>query len=904
MTPRDSTSEHEPFTAIRSELPVDRAPRGAVRTGARLGWWRSAVGLAAVVLGIRYVAWQLSLGSPTPLAVVFMVCEIAALAVFVMTLVSLFDRGTRTEPGPPAGTLDIFITVCGEPLELVEAAIRTTMAIDYPHRTVVLNDGRIAGKPGWRQIDELGERLGATVLTRTDGHRSKAGNLNHGLTHSNADVVATVDADHRADPDLAVRLLRWFGDPGVAFVAAAQRFELDRDVLNHRQRFFFDVIQPAKDAAGCAISCGSGVAYRRRALDDVGGFSEWNVVEDLHTSYRLHAAGWRSVYEREAVTSGLAPQTAGEYAHQRGRWALDTMRILFFDNPLRRRGLRPRVRWHYLHTTTAYLLAIPQTMFLIGAPLYLGLRIPVAGPAGVPDYLAHALPYLGLLVTFFASVVGGRNALRTFRSSLFDSAITVVAIVRALAGVQRGGVTKKVRQRRFSYHLAWQLVLFTALIVSLTIAVFDSRPGASVVAVAWAAINAWLLVGPLAALSERPAVVRRTTRTAQSAVAVLGLAGIAATAVAVGPTNLPVADPRQPSTAEFAVAAPTTIVQPMATEPRLPHAGDERATRPPTGTAASTTTPPTTPLAAGRQALAAPAAGTYVGISSEALQTDPTGLTAWSAAHGGARPVIVNWFQQWGSHENRFREDWVRNVAAQGAVPMITWEPWAKPDGRYADPEQPDFRLELIVAGTFDGYITAWAEAAAAYGNPILLRFMHEFNGEWYPWSVGQQGQTDEQYVAAWRHVHDLFERAGATNVSWVWSVIGDFRDPRPAYPGDDVVDWVATTVLNSAWPEYGGWFDYATLTAEIYPELATYGKPIMLSEVATNAGGGDAASWYAGMFDSVEARQPLVDAVVVFDMGYDERTDYRMTDAATAAFSAGMDRDWFAPPVVIGPAP
>ena len=190
-------------------------------------------------------------------------------------------------------------------------------------------------------------------------------------------------------------------------------------------------------------------------------------------------------------------------------------------------------------------------------------------------------------------------------------------------------------------------------------------------------------------------------------------------------------------------------------------------------------------------------------------------MVRWSETHGGARPAIVNWFQHWGSHENRFREDWVRNVAAQGAIPMITWEPWAKPDGKYADPEQPDFRLELIIAGTYDEYITAWAQAAAAYGDPILIRLMHEFNGTWYPWSPGQQEQTDEHYVAAWRHVHGIFERAGATNVSWVWSIIDDYRDPRPAYPGDDVVDWVGTTTLNSAWSEFGGWFDYASLTPE-----------------------------------------------------------------------------------------
>ena len=175
-----------------------------------------------------------------------------------------------------------------------------------------------------------------------------------------------------------------------------------------------------------------------RALDDIGGFSEWNVVEDLHTSYRLHAAGWTSVYERDAVTTGLAPQTVGEYGAQRARWALDSVRMLFFDNPLRCHGLRARRRLHYLQTTVSYLLAVPQVLFVVAAPLYLGLRIPAAGGSTVGEYLAHAVPYLGVLIAFFVAMLGGRDALAAFRSTVFGSPIVVVAIGRALAGVRRG----------------------------------------------------------------------------------------------------------------------------------------------------------------------------------------------------------------------------------------------------------------------------------------------------------------------------------------------------------------------------------------------------------------------------------------------------------------------------------
>ncbi|MET0458933.1 MAG: glycosyltransferase [Ilumatobacteraceae bacterium] len=903
MTPGEASTDRSSRTPTALFVaPTVTSP--GVRSGAGLGPWRTALGAAAGLLGLRYVIWQTTISPDSLVGHAFTVCEVVAVTVFLMTLSVLMDRGRRPGPVAASGSLDVFITVCGEPVHVVEAAIRTALAIDYPHRTVVLNDGRIAGKSDWRAIELLGARLGVDVLTRASGAKGKAGNLNHGLASSTADFVVTIDGDHRAEPDLGHRLLRSFNESKVAFVAAAQRFDLDADVLNNRQPFFFQWLQPAKDAAGCAISCGSGVAYRRAALDDIGGFSEWNIVEDLHTSYRLHAAGWTSVYEREPVTTGLAPSTAAEYAHQRGRWALDTMRILFFDSPLRRAGLSRRVRWHYLHTTTSYLLAVPMALFLVGAPLYVLTRIHVAGGVSGRQYIAYAVPYLIALLAFFASMVGVRGALVTFRSTIFDAWITVLAIVKALSGVRRSGVTNKTGQRRVTWLLAPQLVALTGLIVALVVAVVDRRPGTSVIAVTWVAINALALAGPLSAFSERRRSLRRSRVTTQAAVLLLGVAGIAVTATSAsfGSSNVPLADPTGTSPIEFAVPAPvvsSAATRPAASPPPASGAVAPSATAAPSVPA---TQPATTP--AGPRKLMVPTVGAYFGVASEGMQSEPAGARGWTDAHGGARPAIVSWYQHWGSGENRFREDWVRNVADQGAVPMITWEPWAKPDGEYADPNQEDFRLERIIAGEFDTYVTAWAQAAAAHQGPIIIRFMHEFNGEWYPWSIGQQGQTAEQYVAAWRHVHDIFQQAGATNVSWVWSVIGAYADPQPAYPGDDVVDWVAATVLNSAWPEFGGWFDYGTLSARTYAELSAYDKPIMMSEVATNNAPGDPAAWLTDMFATVEVEQPLVRAVVLFDMPYDDRTDYHLTDAAAAAVATSTRGGWFAPALEIGPPP
>src|SRR5204863_9146543 len=111
----------------------------------------------------------------------------------------------------------------------------------------------------------------------------------------------------------------------------------------------------------------------------------------------------------------------------------------------------------------------------------------------------------------------------------------------------------------------------------------------------------------------------------------------------------------------------------------------------------------------------------------------------------------------------------------QGMVPMLTWEPWRPPKvfGRIVD-NQPKFSLRRIADGVWDSYIRRYAREIERYGGPVMLRPMHEMDGYWYPWSGTVQqnaGNSPAEYVKAWRHMWNIFQSVGATNVTWVWSV-------------------------------------------------------------------------------------------------------------------------------------
>jgi mannan endo-1,4-beta-mannosidase len=255
----------------------------------------------------------------------------------------------------------------------------------------------------------------------------------------------------------------------------------------------------------------------------------------------------------------------------------------------------------------------------------------------------------------------------------------------------------------------------------------------------------------------------------------------------------------------------------------------------------ASTSPETTPSSTGRlwglwepkwQAGSSPDFGQYTRV--ETLLGRPADIVHWYA----------DWTEGW-----EYDGELVDQVLQRGRTPMITWEPWARP-------------LGAIAAGQFDGYIDSWARGMAArQPQQIYLRIFHEFNDPrkqpphaGYPWSVG--GGTSNRpadLVAAWRHVHDRFALAGASNVRFIWSPDGVHLDPgllRAAYPGDAHVD-------------FAGWDTYDYDTAANYRTLREVTqKPLVLPEVGST----DPAWVRELMTGIVSGRYGAIQAVVWFD--------------------------------------
>jgi hypothetical protein len=268
--------------------------------------------------------------------------------------------------------------------------------------------------------------------------------------------------------------------------------------------------------------------------------------------------------------------------------------------------------------------------------------------------------------------------------------------------------------------------------------------------------------------------------------------------------------------------------------------------------------------------------GVWTGIFIEGGAADPS-LVKTLETQVGRRFAVVMWFADFSTP---FPAEDAAKVWATGAVPNITWEPWFWK-------EQDKIHLKDINDGKYDAYITQWGKDAAAFGKPVMVRWGHEFNGDWYPWSIAKNGQSAKDYVKAYRRVHDLVTRAGAGNVVWVWCPNQANFPPQPwnnpllAYPGDDAVDWVALDGY-----DFDGAASFADLFSRIYGEtLQKVSKPIYIGETSTGRTGAAKAKWLEDMQASLIAKFPAVKGLVWFNIN--KERDWRLEGSPEALAGA-----------------
>ncbi len=285
---------------------------------------------------------------------------------------------------------------------------------------------------------------------------------------------------------------------------------------------------------------------------------------------------------------------------------------------------------------------------------------------------------------------------------------------------------------------------------------------------------------------------------------------------------------------------------------------------------------------------------------------------------GGKVPAIIQCGGAWSFNGtfSSLNTASLDGITSRGAIPEVTWQSMDSGNGTY-------YSVHDIASGTnstLENYITSYATqcknyGAARNGAPILLRFDHEMNGWWEPWSTGAGGpgktapNTTADYIAAWRHLHDRFVAVGATNVRWVFCVSTEVPNNYSStiasnFPGAAYVDWLAFDAYNfgTGFPNHPeGWVPLTTGVGTSYSSLDALGtnKPMIINEIGCGDGGGNKGDWITtSLLQTIPTLYPKVQVVSWFHR--DSRPvepDWRInsTSGAQTAFAAASNTPLYA---------
>ena len=221
-----------------------------------------------------------------------------------------------------------------------------------------------------------------------------------------------------------------------------------------------------------------------------------------------------------------------------------------------------------------------------------------------------------------------------------------------------------------------------------------------------------------------------------------------------------------------------------------------------------------------------PVLGVHNGLSETNFETIDR-MEEWQDARYPVQNLFVPWNPNEG-HLNWLFGTVLPKIWAAGRIPIITWEPYTPgassasvsaqslvENDQYdaylaslADTTPDDIEVR-IADGEYDDYIATWigrlqewlagpdGKQGTSDDRRAYIRFAHEMNGDWYPWSPTVGGSSASSYVDMWRHVHDQFESSSldTANIQWMWCVNADDKGDHTAeqlYPGDDYVDWLS----------------------------------------------------------------------------------------------------------------
>ncbi len=309
--------------------------------------------------------------------------------VYFLWIIYLNAKYPARADGNKEFKVDVFLPTYNEPVDLVEKTLKAVVDMSYPHTTYLIDDGNKV------EYKELAEKYSAKYIARSNTIDYKAGNINNVLRYSDGEIIAVFDIDHIPQKHYLDHVVNHFNDSQVGVVQVAlDHYNCSESYVANAccimSDDFFAATMLGMSGMESTVIFGSNSVFRRKALLSIGGYQP-GLAEDLHTSVKLHAARWKSIYVDRILAKGLVPADIPAFFKQQFKWANGVFEVLFKHFPSLLKSLTVSQIVCYV-TRMTYYLAGPVVLIhiiLTIAALYLrDFNVEFA------LYISHAIPFL------------------------------------------------------------------------------------------------------------------------------------------------------------------------------------------------------------------------------------------------------------------------------------------------------------------------------------------------------------------------------------------------------------------------------------------------------------------------------------------------------------------------------
>ena len=274
----------------------------------------------------------------------FVVIALGIGRAIVLAALALNSNRPKNRAVPPPIDPKLFVSVlipAFNEARVIEASVRRVLASTVISLEVIVIDDGSSDETSAIVSSVYGDDPRVRLLTLANGGKARA--LNEGLKLANGEIVIALDADTQFEKTTIARLARWFADPAVGAVAGNAKVGNRHNLVTRWQGVEYVTAQNLERRAlarfdAIMVVPGAVGAWRRSALDSVGGYPVDTLAEDQDLTIAIQRKGWKVAYDPEAIAWTEAPETFRSLSRQRFRWAYGTLQCLWKHREIVRQG--------------------------------------------------------------------------------------------------------------------------------------------------------------------------------------------------------------------------------------------------------------------------------------------------------------------------------------------------------------------------------------------------------------------------------------------------------------------------------------------------------------------------------------------------------------------------------------